>query len=83
MINRRSTLKSMALGAVSTLAIAAVGISSAQAENKELKIGFVGVTSGPAAAWGTSNVRDGPPTITRSAFKGARSRQRQPPQRLR
>ncbi|MDX8524194.1 ABC transporter substrate-binding protein [Mesorhizobium sp. MSK_1335] len=57
MINRRSTLKSMALGAVSALAIAAVGISSAQAENKELKIGFVGVTSGPAAAWGTSNVR--------------------------
>ncbi|MGX5802523.1 ABC transporter substrate-binding protein [Bradyrhizobium sp. Arg314] len=57
MINRRSTLKSMALGAASTLAIAAVGISSAQAENKELKIGFVGVTSGPAAAWGTSNVR--------------------------
>ncbi|TIP33211.1 MAG: formate dehydrogenase, partial [Mesorhizobium sp.] len=33
MINRRSTLKSMALGAVSTLAIAAVGISYAQAEN--------------------------------------------------
>ncbi|MBZ9735985.1 ABC transporter substrate-binding protein [Mesorhizobium sp. CA15] len=57
MINRRSTLKSMALGAVSTLALAALGISSAQAENKELKIGFVGVTSGPAAAWGTSNVR--------------------------
>jgi len=57
MINRRSTLKSMVLGAVSTLAIAAVGIPSAQAENKELKIGFVGVTSGPAAAWGTSNVR--------------------------
>ncbi|TGV78199.1 branched-chain amino acid ABC transporter substrate-binding protein, partial [Mesorhizobium sp. M2D.F.Ca.ET.145.01.1.1] len=45
MINRRSTLKSMVLGAVSTLAIAAVGIPSAQAENKELKIGFVGVTS--------------------------------------
>ena len=29
----------------------------AHAQNKELKIGFVGVTSGPAAAWGTSNVR--------------------------
>lgn len=57
MINRRSTLKSLALGAVSLLAIAASGMSSAQAENKELKIGFVGVTSGPAAAWGTSNVR--------------------------
>ena len=30
---------------------------SAFAANAELKIGFVGVTSGPAAAWGTSNVR--------------------------
>jgi branched-chain amino acid transport system substrate-binding protein len=30
---------------------------SAQAANETLKIGFVGVTSGPAAAWGTSNVR--------------------------
>lgn len=29
----------------------------AWAQNAELKIGFVGVTSGPAAAWGTSNVR--------------------------
>ncbi|TGS71546.1 branched-chain amino acid ABC transporter substrate-binding protein [Mesorhizobium sp. M3A.F.Ca.ET.201.01.1.1] len=57
MINRRSTLKSMVLGADSILAIAAAGTLSAQAENKELKIGFVGVTSGPAAAWGTSNVR--------------------------
>src|SRR5438128_636310 len=57
MLNRRSTLKSMVLGPVATLAIAAVGIPSAQAENKELKVGFVGVTSGPAAAWGTSNVR--------------------------
>ncbi|MEZ4631742.1 MAG: ABC transporter substrate-binding protein [Deinococcales bacterium] len=30
---------------------------SALAQNPELKIGFVGVTSGPAAAWGTSNLR--------------------------
>ncbi len=57
MINRRSTLKSLALGAVSILAIAVASTLPAQAENKELKIGFVGVTSGPAAAWGTSNVR--------------------------
>jgi branched-chain amino acid transport system substrate-binding protein len=57
MINRRSTLKSLALGAVSLLAIAAGGAFSAHAENKVLKIGFVGVTSGPAAALGTSNVR--------------------------
>lgn len=49
-------MKSVALGAVSTLAIAGM-LASAQAENKKLKIGFVGVTSGPAAAWGTSNVR--------------------------
>lgn len=57
MINRRSTLEVLALGAVSFLAIAAGGGLSAHAQNKELKIGFVGVTSGPAAAWGTSNVR--------------------------
>lgn len=57
MINRRSTLKSLALGAVSVLAIATGTSFPAQAANKELKIGFVGVTSGPAAAWGTSNVR--------------------------
>ncbi|MGF6178298.1 branched-chain amino acid transport system substrate-binding protein [Ensifer sp. 4252] len=57
MINRRSTLKSLALSAVSILAIAVASTFPAQAENKELKIGFVGVTSGPAAAWGTSNVR--------------------------
>ncbi|MDI9408285.1 MAG: ABC transporter substrate-binding protein [Candidatus Pacebacteria bacterium] len=31
--------------------------SIALAANKTLTIGFVGVTSGPAAAWGTSNVR--------------------------
>lgn len=37
------------------LAIAASG--AAWAENAVLKIGFVGVTSGPAAAWGISNQR--------------------------
>ena len=31
--------------------------SAAWAENAKLKIGFVGVTSGPAAAWGISNQR--------------------------
>ena len=55
MIKRRSVLKSMALAA--TVAVAAGGYSTAFAANKELKIGFVGVTSGPAAAWGISNVR--------------------------
>ena len=57
MINRRSALKYAALGAVSALAVMAAGGLSAEAANPTLKIGFVGVTSGPAAAWGTSNVR--------------------------
>jgi branched-chain amino acid transport system substrate-binding protein len=56
MINRRNALKSLAFSAASALAIAGM-LASAHAENKKLKIGFVGVTSGPAAAWGTSNVR--------------------------
>ena len=41
----------------SLLALIAAGALPALAANTELKIGFVGVTSGPAAAWGTSNVR--------------------------
>lgn len=57
MINRRAVMLSAALGAVSAAALIAGGTFSAHAANKELKIGFVGVTSGPAAAWGTSNVR--------------------------
>ncbi len=57
MITRRSTTKFVALSAVFAAAIIAVGLSPASAQEKELKIGFVGVTSGPAAAWGTSNVR--------------------------
>lgn len=57
MINRRAVLSSAALGAVSVFALMAGGSLSAEAAIKELKIGFVGVTSGPAAAWGTSNVR--------------------------
>jgi len=44
------------LGVMSAAMLAAMP-ASADAANKELKIGFVGVTSGPAAAWGTSNVR--------------------------
>ena len=56
MSTRRTAIQSMALGAVSALAIAAGGFRP-RPPNKELKIGFVGVTSGPAAAWGTSNVR--------------------------
>src|SRR5215475_1157967 len=56
MINRRSAMGGVAVVAASALAILA-GAPGAEAANKVLKIGFVGVTSGPAAAWGTSNVR--------------------------
>ena len=44
------------LGVLSATMLSALPVSS-DAANTELKIGFVGVTSGPAAAWGTSNVR--------------------------
>ncbi|EET46685.1 branched-chain amino acid ABC transporter, periplasmic substrate-binding protein [Thalassobium sp. R2A62] len=37
--------------------LTAFGSTAALAENPVLKIGFVGVTSGPAAAWGISNQR--------------------------
>lgn len=50
---RRSFLKTTALAAVASIAM----LGAAHAENPVLKIGFVGVTSGPAAAWGTSNQR--------------------------
>jgi branched-chain amino acid transport system substrate-binding protein len=40
-----------------SLALALSIGSAAWAENAKLKIGFVGVTSGPAAAWGISNQR--------------------------
>lgn len=50
---RRTLLKSTALAAVASFAL----LGTAFAENPVLKIGFVGVTSGPAAAWGTSNQR--------------------------
>ena len=56
MLTRRSAFKSALLLAAST-ALAAAGANSVFAANDVLKIGFVGVTSGPAAAWGTSNVR--------------------------
>ena len=54
MATRRTTLRT--LGAVSALAVVAALTLPAFA-NETLKIGFDGVTSGPAAAWGTSNVR--------------------------
>ncbi len=48
---RRSILKALLAPAVAFLGF------GAQADDHILKIGFVGVTSGPAAAWGISNVR--------------------------
>lgn len=50
---RRNFLKTTILAAVSSIALTA----AAHAENARLKIGFVGVTSGPAASWGISNQR--------------------------
>src|SRR4051794_3476170 len=54
MVARPAALMSVSLAA---LASAALLSGVAHAANENLKIGFVGVTSGPAAAWGTSNVR--------------------------
>lgn len=53
-MQKRTFIKSTTLAAiVATFAMGAF----AEAENKILKIGFVGVTSGPAASWGISNQR--------------------------
>ena len=52
-MKRRVMLKSV-LGAA---ALATMMSTNAFAQNPTLKIGFVGVTSGPAAAWGISNQR--------------------------
>lgn len=52
-MNRRITLKTAALAVVASFSF----LGMANAENPVLKIGFVGVTSGPAAAWGISNQR--------------------------
>ncbi|SDE69963.1 ABC transporter substrate-binding protein [Ruegeria marina] len=52
-MKRRVVLKS----AVAAVALSAFAAGGAWAENPVLKIGFVGVTSGPAAAWGISNQR--------------------------
>jgi len=52
---RKTLLK--AVSVIAILACSALISSTGLAANKVLKIGFVGVTSGPAAAWGISNVR--------------------------
>ena len=53
---RAPSFRAALMGLASMLTIAAAA-GPADAANKILKIGFVGVTSGPSAAWGTSNVR--------------------------
>ena len=55
MVTRANFIRFALLSVASAVALAAA--LPADAANKPLKIGFVGVTSGPAAAWGTSNVR--------------------------
>jgi len=57
MKSKQFTLRILALAAASAVALSALAANPASAADKVLKIGFVGVTSGPAAAWGTSNVR--------------------------
>ncbi len=52
-MKRRSFLATTGL----SLVLAVTASTAAWAENAKLKIGFVGVTSGPAAAWGISNQR--------------------------
>ncbi|MCJ8056605.1 ABC transporter substrate-binding protein [Shinella curvata] len=52
-MQKRTFLKFSALAAATFLSLPMM----AHAENAKLKIGFVGVTSGPAAAWGISNQR--------------------------
>jgi branched-chain amino acid transport system substrate-binding protein len=56
MISRKTFLKATAYGVIA-LSIGLGSVTAAAADNKVLKIGFVGVTSGPAAAWGISNAR--------------------------
>lgn len=52
-MHKRTFLKLSALAAATMLSLPLM----AYAQNATLKIGFVGVTSGPAAAWGISNQR--------------------------
>ena len=57
MLNRKNFVKGLSVSAFA-LSFGLLSMSSvATAAEKILNIGFVGVTSGPAASWGTSNVR--------------------------
>ena len=55
-MNRRNLFKTLTFALSASLMVFANSMN-VFAANETLKIGFVGVTSGPAAAWGTSNVR--------------------------
>ena len=61
-MKRRTFLSTTGLA----LALAVTATSAAWAENATLKIGFVGVTSGPAAAWGISLCGSGFTECTKS-----------------
>jgi len=52
-MQRRTLMKA----AMTAMALTSLQAAAGFAENTVLKIGFVGVTSGPAAAWGISNQR--------------------------
>jgi branched-chain amino acid transport system substrate-binding protein len=54
--NQSFSLRKVVTGGAAA-ALLSVSPAPAFAANEVLKIGFVGVTSGPAAAWGISNVR--------------------------
>lgn len=56
MLKRRTFIKSAVVAGIA-LAAGMAAPHGASAANEKLRIGFVGVTSGPAAAWGISNVR--------------------------
>ena len=57
MMGIRNRIMAAVAAFISSVAVSLGGATVASAENEVLKIGFVGVTSGPAAAWGISNVR--------------------------
>jgi len=56
MLNRRVFMRTVFVAGIAVVAGMAAP-QQAAAANEKLRIGFVGVTSGPAAAWGISNVR--------------------------
>lgn len=56
MLNRRVFVQTAMVAGIA-MAAGLAAPQGAWAANEKLRIGFVGVTSGPAAAWGISNVR--------------------------